>query len=317
MCRPRRPATARSAGELVRRSKVGPIRIGPVNQRWVRAEKLDAERMADALSARTGVRLTVDGPCPGGQVGAAYVHWPDGERSVLKWRPNTMLADLRAGELAVIDQLRAIGYPAPATQSAAQVGAAVVVVQELLPGTKTDHLGLGGLERALALNRLQAGQLAGRRDIPPVELYLGEDGPGFCLHEPLRRHNRRSAALEARITATASEHSDHLPGDDAVHVDFHPGNMLASGDEITGVIDWDGAGRGDRRLDLVTLRFGVHSGNADPEVVARLEAILDAMPDEVLRPAWAHMSLRMTDWAIRHFAPADVEHWLDLAEQRF
>jgi hypothetical protein len=28
------------------------------------------------------------------------------------------------------------------------------------------------------------------------------------------------------------------------------------------------------------------------------------------------MSLRMVDWAIRHFSPIDVEHWLDLAEQR-
>ena len=28
------------------------------------------------------------------------------------------------------------------------------------------------------------------------------------------------------------------------------------------------------------------------------------------------MSLRMADWAIRHFTPSDVDHWLDLAEQR-
>jgi hypothetical protein len=28
------------------------------------------------------------------------------------------------------------------------------------------------------------------------------------------------------------------------------------------------------------------------------------------------MSLRMTDWAIRHFTAADVSHWPDLAEQR-
>lgn len=47
---------------------------------------------------------------------------------------------------------------------------------------------------------------------------------------------------------------------------------------ITGFVNWDGAARGDRRLDLVTLR--------------------------------------MADWAIRHFTPAGVEHWLDLAEQR-
>jgi hypothetical protein len=28
------------------------------------------------------------------------------------------------------------------------------------------------------------------------------------------------------------------------------------------------------------------------------------------------MSLRMTDWAIRHFTPDQVGHWLGLAEQR-
>lgn len=33
-------------------------------------------------------------------------------------------------------------------------------------------------------------------------------------------------------------------------------------------------------------------------------------------PAWAHMSLRMTDWAIRHFTPSAVEQWMDLAETR-
>ncbi|WP_238545261.1 MULTISPECIES: hypothetical protein [Streptomyces] len=44
----------------------------PVNsspQRWARAEWLDAERMIEALYSQTGVRLTVQGPCPGGQVG--------------------------------------------------------------------------------------------------------------------------------------------------------------------------------------------------------------------------------------------------------
>ncbi|MGW3334559.1 hypothetical protein ACWDF9_28895 [Streptomyces rubiginosohelvolus] len=44
---------------------------------WVRAERLDAARMLDALHAETGVRLVLDGPCPGGQVGAAYVRRAD------------------------------------------------------------------------------------------------------------------------------------------------------------------------------------------------------------------------------------------------
>lgn len=41
--------------------------------------KLDVRRSLRDLP----VPLAYDGPCPGGQVGAAYVRWPDGRRSVL------------------------------------------------------------------------------------------------------------------------------------------------------------------------------------------------------------------------------------------
>nr|WTA00125.1 hypothetical protein OH820_34790 [Streptomyces sp. NBC_00857] len=77
---------------------------------WGRAERLDADRLADALYAETGVRLVVEGPCPGGQVGAAYVRRPDGHRSVLKWRPHghfgrarffAPLAEAPAGDTAL------------------------------------------------------------------------------------------------------------------------------------------------------------------------------------------------------------------------
>lgn len=293
---------------------IGPVTSPP--QSRARAERLDAARTVDALHARTGVRLTLDGPCPGGQVGAAYVRWPDHHRSVLKWRPHSRAADMEAGPLAVTEVLRLGGYPAPATELIAQVGHAVVLVQELLPGTKIDHLDLRSLERALELNRLQTDRLVDRPDIPTVELFLREDGPGYCLHDPLRRHDRRSAALEHWIADVGAEYPAHMAGHDAVHMDFHPGNILASGGSITGVIDWDGAARGDRRFDLVTLRFGIHSKNADPRVTRHLDAVLDSLPEDMLRPAWAHMSLRMVDWAIRHFTSGDVERWLDLAEQR-
>ena len=77
--------------------------------------------------------------------------------------------------------------------------------------------------------------------------------------------------------------------------------MLVADGTLTGVVDWDGAGRGDRRLDLVTFRFSVHGCTSEPGVVDRLDALLDAMPADVVRTAWAYMSLRMVDWAIRHF----------------
>ncbi|SOD62238.1 Phosphotransferase enzyme family protein [Streptomyces zhaozhouensis] len=285
-------------------------------RRWARAERLDADRMAEALHERTGVRLTVEGPCPGGQVGAAYVRWPDGRRSVLKWRPRARVADLVDGPIAVSEALRAAGCPVPATELVEQVDHAVVTVQELLPGSTLDRLDAHGLEQALALNRAFAGRLADRPDIPAIALYLREDGPGFCLHEPLRRHGARAAALERWVTAVGAAHPPAMEGEDAVHLDYHPGNMLAVDGTLTGVIDWDGAGRGHHGFDLVTLRFGVHVEGTGPGVEDRLDEVLDALPETVLRPAWAHMSLRMVDWSIRHHTPADVEHWLDLAARR-
>ncbi|MEU0093440.1 phosphotransferase [Kribbella sp. NPDC006257] len=293
-------------------------------QDWKPVERLDTERMAADLEHATGVRVIVDGPCPGGEVGAAYVRWDDGHRSILKWRPQTTLEDMQAGPLKVVSVLRSVGYPAPETELAAQVGDAVVTIQELLPGTTVNLLNESTLDQALALNDLQAGILTEHQDVPNAKLYLVEDGPGFCLHGPLRQYSRRTARLEKWIAEVGACYPERFAGDDAMHLDFHPGNLLAQDGKLTGVIDWDGAARGDRRFDLVTLRFGAHpypphlapAARVDRGVENRLDEILDSFPPDVLRPLWAHMSLRMTDWTIRHFTPDQVDHWLDLAEQR-
>jgi Phosphotransferase enzyme family len=296
--------------------------------------RLDAPALLDGLERAAGVRFEVLGPLDGGQVGAARVRWPDGHEGVLKWRLDYTVAQMKAGPLAAAEALRAQGYPAPATELVAQVDDAVVTVQELLPGTKTDYMDEGLFEQALALNARHVGALAGRDDVSRINLYLAADGPGYCLHEPLRRFDARTAALERWVAKVGADTEPLMPGDDVVHQDFHPGNMLSMvvpGDaaaaaagggadapehRLTGVIDWDGAGRGDAGFDLVTLRFGIHPAGADRAVVERLDALLDRMPAHVLRPAWAHMSLRMTDWAIRHFPSDEVATWVALAEQR-
>ena len=284
---------------------------------WERVQRLDASWAVAGLEAQVGVRLVAEGPCPGGQVGAAYVRWPDGHRSVLTWQPDRSLAEVQAGPLAVLESARRVGHPAPVIELAAQVGGAVVLVQELLPGRPVERMSHALLDQVLALVEQQAGALAGRPEVPAVRLFLAEDGPGFCLHGPLRRHGPRAAALERWVRGVGEGlPGDVLPGDDVVHVDLQPGNLLVVDGVVTGVVDWDGAGRGDRRLDLVTLRFGLPTVDVDDGVVERLDAALDAVPPPVLVPTWAHMGLRMVDWAIRHFEPQDVDRWLDLAEQR-
>ena len=289
---------------------------GGANTVFPKVRRLEAETLLDAVRRETGIAFAVSGSFDGGQVGAARVRWPDGHEGVLKWRTDYDVARMQAGPLAAAETLRVLGYPAPATELVVQAGTAVVTVQELLPGTKTDYLDEHRLDQALACNAMHLGALADRTDVPSINLHLRGDGPGYCLHEPLRWFSARGADLERRIAAVGAEFDERMPGFDVVHQDFHPGNLLSVDGDLTGVIDWDGAGRGDAGFDLVTLRFGIHPAGAERRVVERLDALLDGLPTHVLRPAWAHMSLRMTDWAIRHFPSDEVETWIALSAQR-
>jgi hypothetical protein len=156
-----------------------------------------------------------------------------------------------------------------------------------------------------------AGLLATDPDPKPADLFLTGDGPGFCLHEPLAAHSRRSARLLDRIHEIGADGSATI-GDDLVHFDFHPGNVLVDRGRLTGVVDWDGARRGDRHLDLVTLRFTL-TGRA-PALTGPIDDRLALISERRRHAYWAHMSLRQVDWSIRHHDTATVEHWLDVAE---
>ena len=264
-----------------------------------------------------GVPLSVEGACPGGQVGAAYVRWPDGRRGVLTWRPGVTLGQVSNGPLAVPALLRATGYPAPATQLAVQVSDGVAMVQERLPGTVVQQVDTALLDQALALIDRHAGALAGHPEVPALPHYLRDDGPGYCLH------GAAGPVQPARGPAGTPDRGDRRPVPGPARRGrrgargLPPREFPGQDGHLTGVVDWDGAGRGDRRLDLVTLRFGLRPDNSTAAARARLDTILDQLPGEVLASAWAHMSLRMTDWAIRHFDPADVPYLrFDLAETR-
>jgi aminoglycoside phosphotransferase (APT) family kinase protein len=167
----------------------------------------------------------------------------------------------------------------------------------------------------IEVNQRCRGILAGRDDLPGASLYLRADGPGYCLHEPLARYDRRTARLLAAVEEIGARVPGHLAGDDLVHFDFHPENVLAdAAGTVTGVVDWDGASRGDGYLDLYTLRFDL--ARRAPDLGRWLAGPLrDAAPDDVAAACWAHMSLRLVDWSIRHYTASHVTTWLEVAEE--
>jgi hypothetical protein len=278
-----------------------------------RVTRLDAPLVLDQLARAQGTGLAEDGKCQGGAVGACYVRWPDGHRSVLTSQPpGGGPAARRQGALA--EAARAAGIPAPRYELIAELPCAVAIVQELLPGTPPATINQCTLDSMVELNRRCRGLLAGHDEIPVPSLYLLTDGPGYCLHGPMARYDRRTARLLGAIEEIGASVPDQLDGVDLVHFDFHPGNVLVdAAGMVTGVVDWDGACRGHGDLDLFTLRFDL--GRRAPWLGRQLGPLLaETITEDVAQACWAHMSLRLVDWCIREHPGVDVAAWLEVAE---
>ncbi|NUR30254.1 MAG: aminoglycoside phosphotransferase family protein [Catenulispora sp.] len=267
-----------------------------------RVPRLDVQAALDRIAEVHGVRLTFEGPCPGGEVGAAYVRHPDGTRAVLSsGNPRS------APYLAIA---KAAGLPVPAYGLIVESGPHTVIVQELLPGRPPEVPDAGLVAQMLDVHDGFAGLMAGVGE--PVTLYLRTSGPGFCLHETLAAYSPRTRRLLERVREVGAAH-DFAYGEDLVHLDYHCGNVLTEDGRLTGVVDWDGAGRGDRAIDLMTLRYDL--ALRAPHLAGPVDERLAAVGD-LPRLAYAmHMGLRLVDWSIRHHGPADVEFWLDIAER--
>ncbi|WP_420110940.1 aminoglycoside phosphotransferase family protein [Pseudactinotalea sp.] len=280
--------------------------------------RLDAPRVLAAL-ARAGVRLELIGAAPGGEVGAAFVRWPDGHEGVLTRAGDGSAASEAALRQTadVLDLARARGVPVPRYDLIARVGETHAVVQDRLPGSAPERVEPELVHEMLAAAAAWDGLLAERSDLTPAPLHLTASGPGFCLHESLAGYDDRTRALLRRVREIG-QHIDHLDGDDLVHLDFHPGNVLVDADgRLTGIVDWDGWGRGDRWFSIEVLAFDLARRRTDAAVRAHVdERLLEAVRADRLLAYRAHLALRQVDWSIRHHSPADVDDWLTIAVHR-
>ena len=125
-------------------------------------------------------------------------------------------------------------------------------------------------------NERFAGVLADRPEVPVPRLLHHESA-----YRSLEEYSDRSRDLLTRIRQLGRV---EMRGDDLVHADFNPENVLFDDEgTVTGVVDWAGSTcRGDRHFALVKLRFllawdTLFPPGRDPAVLARLDELLDAM----------------------------------------
>ena len=187
------------------------------------------------------------------------------EAEVFEWRDGRVLRLLRAPgpstrlafEIAALEAARSAGVPVPQAYEQVVVDGRPGLVMEHLQGP--DLLTMIGQKPWLVFS---SGRLAGEiharinRARAPVSLPAVRDVVGRGL--------ARLAPSEPRLAEWVGRILTHLPdGDVLCHGDFHPGQLMFSGDHCA-AFDWSGAKRGDSLFDYARTRLLLSIGEPPP-----------------------------------------------------
>jgi aminoglycoside phosphotransferase (APT) family kinase protein len=201
----------------------------------------------ERAAARLG--LTIVRPFDGGVFGAVRVQRPDGEQLVLKASEQVdLVSEWRTGA-AMAALVRARGYPAASYVEVGGDDKLVWSLQEILPGRVPE-----------TLTEAYADQLISLACSHDIDSGLSREWDALAreaAHRWLADLAPLPGSFDEQLAATLRDTADvTLARTTVVHGDFHHRNCLVIDAEVTGVFDWDIAGAGDWRFDLVCLAFG-------------------------------------------------------------
>jgi hypothetical protein len=281
---------------------------------------VNAGAVASILSEVTGRQFRLVKQLSGGETGAHLFTGPDGERVVVKWDTGREGRALRGEAVTFSERLRCdAGWPVP-SESTIDAEEIRFVIQEFMPGTPPTTLDHGLVDQLLELHPRRLGLAKPHDPVRwPTNLIttIAVGGNGYCQHEPLLRYDQRTRSLIGRIEAFGCTLDvDDFVGQDIVHWDFHPGNLLVGAGGLSAVVDTDFAMVGDAGFDLVMLALTSEALECETGVRSRLfgEAFDDL--DELKAQAYlAHLFVRLIDWPIRRSNPAEVDLWLARADE--
>jgi aminoglycoside phosphotransferase (APT) family kinase protein len=231
------------------------------------------------------LELELVGRLIGGEHGAVAVSDADGAEWVLKvFGPDEEPKLARA--IAVAARLRSRGVPVPASYHVGTTAGRAYTLQRRSPGELPDPLTAAHARQLLGFWTRHVGAVPEGGGWPEAvvgALRLG-DRELWSDHGPIRATGGDAAALLDEIVAVG-ERADSavLRGGDARHGDWHHRNLLVVGDRVEAVIDWESAGAGDARVDLVLLDFWTHV-YAGTGVEVGAAALVRAATDEHVEP---------------------------------
>jgi aminoglycoside phosphotransferase (APT) family kinase protein len=240
--------------------------------------------------------------------GAALVEGRGSTLAVLKASTDLTLAPAWATGAAMATRLRECGYPASNYLETGTTETVTWSLQAVLPGHVPAVFSVGHAEQLVAL--------AQRHDID-----AGMQQPwGDIARDISRRALADLAPLPDRFDETLRAVVDgtddvRLAQTTIVHGDFHHRNFLVDdAGRVTGVFDWDIAGPGDWRFDLVNLAFACQMYPKTCEADA-LGAVIAAVHEHCDAPTAAFLTACQTLRALSMLKSRHVD-WVEPASRR-
>lgn len=271
-------------------------------------------------SSTIGIPVELVGPLSGGETGATEIRLSTGLRKVLKWELDERNKAARRVGVALANRLRTEArWPVP-DQHVCEADGVLFVSQEFMSGNEVTELTHPFVDDFFTIHETRMGLADGGDPLAwgraQIEI-LTAGGRGYCLHEPLHDHDRRTRRVALRIEEIGrSVEPQQLQGTDIVHADMHPGNMLQTGGRLSAIVDLDYATVGDARFDLVFLAVTSLSTPSEAGIRSRLFEAVRTSVDEPRRRAYVgNLLLRLLDWPIRKGRTDEIEFWLRQADR--
>jgi aminoglycoside phosphotransferase (APT) family kinase protein len=277
---------------------------------------MDIPQLIARINERHRTHFTLQHRYATGENQGAYaLRTPTGDGYVLKWnrRPPWLHSVRRARHITAT--LAEHHIPVPRYLLADTFDDGVTYwIQTALPGAPPTSLRHSHVTQVCAFIDVQAGKAVSREAnwsaYVLAVVFQGESG----WRDSLEQYSTTTRAVLARLTdLIAGKQTCRLRHDDIVHGDLGPDNLLVVGDRVSGIVDWDAAGSGDRSLDLSKLLFYAYD---DPAIRADLWARIIAISGRAaLNILLAYNILAQLDWSIHHHSATAVDAGVVLADR--
>jgi aminoglycoside phosphotransferase len=221
---------------------------------------MSPETALDQINAELHTVYALNSEYAGGaDTGAFRVANSDGTRAVLKINPNPQWVKQVQRAKAATDHLVTLGYPAPKYLSVGSNDSGTYSLQSELPGTSATPTA-DAIASIIKLIELQKGQA--------ISEVQGQDWVWYLMDVVFRGESGNVRAMmqfgpETSALVTDIEslvlglQAKQLPKTDLVHGDMVISQFLFNGTDVSGVVDWDQVGYGDRTQDYVSLWYSL------------------------------------------------------------